>query len=163
MSEKNITPCRPYLLQAYLDWILANQLTPHLIVDATVPLTQIPREYVQDGRIVLDIAEDAVRNFKLIPSSVSFSAFFGEHIEWDIYLPMASIIGIHAKEHPIGTLFPQESFYQEWIEEANRTDQVTNTSPTLVTESAHPEDSGEDGDNGIPPKPKGPPTLRLIK
>ena len=93
MSEKNISPCRPYLLQAYLDWILDNRLTPHLIVDATVPSTQIPQEYVQDGRIVLDIAEDAVRNFKLTPSSISFSAYFGERTEWDIYLPMASIIG----------------------------------------------------------------------
>ena len=46
-----MTPNRPYLLRAFFDWIVDNQCTPHLVVDATYPHTIIPTQFVQDGQI----------------------------------------------------------------------------------------------------------------
>ncbi len=60
-----MTSTRPYLLRAIHDWMLDNGLTPQLIVDANSDRVQVPRQYVEDGRIVLNIADGAVRNLSL--------------------------------------------------------------------------------------------------
>lgn len=57
-----MTPRRPYLLRAFYDWLLDNQLTPHTVVDVTRPDVQVPMEFARDGQIVLNIAPRAVGN-----------------------------------------------------------------------------------------------------
>ena len=37
MSEQAMTPRRPYMVRAVYEWILDNQLTPFLVVDAEIP------------------------------------------------------------------------------------------------------------------------------
>ncbi|MFY9973656.1 MAG: ClpXP protease specificity-enhancing factor SspB, partial [Chromatiaceae bacterium] len=61
-TQADLTSTRPYLVRALYEWILDNDLTPHLLVDAEYPGTQVPAEFVQDGQIVLNIAPSAVRN-----------------------------------------------------------------------------------------------------
>ena len=56
----DLTPSRPYLLRAYYEWLMDNQLTPHVVVDAFVKNTQVPMQYVKDGQIVLNISSSAV-------------------------------------------------------------------------------------------------------
>ena len=56
-----MTPRRPYLLRAFYDWLLDNQLTPHLVVDVTRPDVQVPMEFARDGQIVLNIAPRTFR------------------------------------------------------------------------------------------------------
>ena len=56
-----MTPNRPYLLRALYEWILDNGMTPYLLVDATVPGTQVPVQHVENGRIILNILPEAVR------------------------------------------------------------------------------------------------------
>lgn len=155
-DNDDLRPCRPYLLNAYLDWLLDNELTPHLLIDATVPLVQVPQEYVEDGRIVLDIAQDAVTHFKLEPEAISFEACFGEQEDVPIYLPMASVMGIHAKEMPVGTLFPEEPCYTHWIEEQKS--RPIPQAPTLTSVTTEQTSS-----ETTPPDRKGPPHLRVIK
>ena len=53
MDLSQLTPRRPYLLRAFYEWLLDNQLTPHLVVDVTLPGVQVPMEYARDGQIVL--------------------------------------------------------------------------------------------------------------
>lgn len=36
MDLSQLTPRRPYLLRAFYEWLLDNQLTPHLVVDVTL-------------------------------------------------------------------------------------------------------------------------------
>ena len=55
-----MTPSRPYLLRAFFDWLLDNDLTPHLVVNANIPHVMVPMQFVQDGQIVLNIAPRAV-------------------------------------------------------------------------------------------------------
>lgn len=54
MDLSQLTPRRPYLLRAFYEWLLDNQLTPHLVVDVTLPGVQVPMEYARDGQIVLN-------------------------------------------------------------------------------------------------------------
>jgi stringent starvation protein B len=59
MDVSQLTPRRPYLLRAFYEWLLDNQLTPHLVVDVTLPGVLVPMEYARDGQIVLNIAPRA--------------------------------------------------------------------------------------------------------
>ena len=61
MDLSQLTPRRPYLLRAFYEWLLDNQLTPHLVVDVTLPGVQVPMEYARDGQIVLNIAPRMMR------------------------------------------------------------------------------------------------------
>ena len=66
MELSDMTPKRPYLMRALYDWIVDNQLTPHLVVDATIVGTKVPQQFVQDGQIVLNISPTAVVGLQLM-------------------------------------------------------------------------------------------------
>ncbi|MCK8047208.1 ClpXP protease specificity-enhancing factor [Shewanella sp. 1CM18E] len=108
---KELTPNRPYLLRAYYDWLMDNQLTPHVVVDAYVPGTQVPQQYVKDGQIVLNITESAVGGLQITNEFIEFSARFGG-VPQQVLLPMASIVAIYARENGAGTVFELEEAYQ---------------------------------------------------
>ena len=107
---KSITPNRPYLLRAYYEWLIDNHFTPHVVVDAFVKDTQVPQQFVKDGQIVLNIATGAVVNLQMNNDAVEFSARFGG-VPQQVYLPMASIIAIYARENGSGTVFDIEDAY----------------------------------------------------
>lgn len=107
---KPLTPNRPYLLRAYYDWLMDNQLTPHVVVDAFVEGTQVPQQYVKDGQIVLNIAAGAVGNLQISNECVEFNARFGG-VPQQVMLPMASIVAIYARENGAGTVFDIEDAY----------------------------------------------------
>ncbi len=107
---KPLTPNRPYLLRAYYDWLMDNQLTPHVVVDAFVKGTQVPQQYVKDGQIVLNIAASAVGNLQIGNEFVEFNARFGG-VPQQVLLPMASIVAIYARENGAGTVFDIEDAY----------------------------------------------------
>lgn len=109
---KSLTPNRPYLLRAYYDWLMDNQLTPHVVVDAFVKGTQVPQQYVKDGQIVLNIMASAVGNLQIGPEFVEFNARFGG-VPQQVILPMASIVAIYARENGAGTVFDMEEAYMQ--------------------------------------------------
>ncbi|MGL5974060.1 MAG: ClpXP protease specificity-enhancing factor SspB, partial [Aeromonas sobria] len=47
-SEPTMTPSRPYLLRAFFDWLLDNDLTPHLVVNVNLPHVMVPMQFAQD-------------------------------------------------------------------------------------------------------------------
>ncbi len=102
-----ITSNRPYLIRALYEWLADNSLTPHLLVDAEDEGAVIPRQYVEDGRIVLNIAPSAVRALELGNEFISFSARFGG-IPTDVVVPIEAVLGIYARENGHGMLFPQD-------------------------------------------------------
>ena len=67
---------RPYLLRAIYDWIVDNQLTPYLLVNAELPNVHVPREYVNNGKIMLNIAPQAVQGLDMSGEELSFNARF---------------------------------------------------------------------------------------
>ena len=56
-----MSPKRPYLLRAFYEWIVDNNMTPHILVDARSNQVSVPRQFVKDGRIVLNISPTAVK------------------------------------------------------------------------------------------------------
>ncbi|NMH65323.1 ClpXP protease specificity-enhancing factor [Shewanella salipaludis] len=107
---KALTPNRPYLLRAYYDWLMDNQLTPHVVVDAFVKGTEVPQQYVKDGQIVLNITAGAVGNLLMNNEFVEFSARFGG-VPQRVILPMAAIVAIYARENGAGMVFDPEDAY----------------------------------------------------
>lgn len=117
MSEEilSITPTRPYMVRALYQWIEDNALTPYLMVDATADNVQIPREHVQDGRIVLNIASRATGNMSMENDYIHFSARFGG-VSQEIWVPLQAVMGIYAKENSQGMFFdPNE--YDDFVPE----------------------------------------------
>ena len=80
--KQEMTSNKPYLVRAFYEWISDNDLTPYILVDATVPGVLVPQSFVNDGQIVLNISAGAVGNLAL-GDFVEFNARFGgkpEHI-----------------------------------------------------------------------------------
>ncbi len=110
MNALNMTSNRPYLLRAFYEWLVDNDLTPHLLIDATNPLVQVPQQYVREGQIVLNVAPQAIVSLVMDNHAVSFNAKF-EGVPFQVYAPMTAILGIHARENGVGTFFPANADY----------------------------------------------------
>lgn len=121
MDVSQLTPRRPYLLRAFYDWLLDNQLTPHLVVDVTLPGVLVPMEYARDGQIVLNIAPRAVGNLELANDEVRFNARFGG-VPRNVSVPLAAVLAIYARENGAGTMFEPEAAYDEDVSSLNDDD-----------------------------------------
>lgn len=149
---EHLTPSRPYLLRAFYDWLLDNELTPHLLVNAEVVHTTVPQQHVQDGQIVLNIAPQAVVGLHMDNDAISFSARFGGS-PFQVYVPMAAVVSIQARENGAGTFFPPEPAYEAWLVREEQT----------LDESRSPESAADDSPVEPEPPKKGRPNLRVIK
>lgn len=102
-----MTPSRPYLIRAIYEWILDNDLTPYLLVDAGAPGVEVPSGYVEDGKIVLNITPRAVEGLSLGNEEVSFRARFGG-TPMDILVPINAVMAVYAQENGRGMMFTEE-------------------------------------------------------
>ena len=98
---------RPFLVRAMHEWMSANNQTPHLVVDASAATAEVPRAYVRDGRITLNVSWQATQNLKLGNDWIEFSARFGG-ISQQVRVPVTSVLGIYARETGQGMLFQDE-------------------------------------------------------
>ncbi len=128
-----MTPSRPYIMRALYEWIVDNDCTPYVLVDAAVTDVMVPQQFVKDGQIVLNISPGAVMDLNIGNDAMAFNGRFGG-VATDIYVPIAAVVGIYARENGQGMVFePEES-----------------TPP--------PEEPPPD-----PIKPKGGPALKIVK
>lgn len=102
-----MTPSRPYLIRALYDWLLDNNLTPYVMVDATFPEVSVPQQFVNDGKIILNIAPSAIAALALGNKVVEFKARFSG-ISYHIILPVMSIQAIYSYENGRGMVFNEE-------------------------------------------------------
>ena len=100
-------PQRPYLLKALYNWIVDSDEVPYILVDATVAGVQVPEQHVQDGQIVLNLGPNAVRDLVIEEQHIMCGGRFGGQ-HFDLYLPMASVLAIYAKDTRQGMVFPEE-------------------------------------------------------
>lgn len=98
---------RPYLIRAIYEWAQDNNLTPHLLVDTTEKDVDVPRSLIEDDKIILNIAENAVANLSLGDDYVTFSARFAG-IAREIFVPTTAVRAIYAKENGMGIVLPDE-------------------------------------------------------
>ncbi len=102
-----MTSNRPYLIRAIYDWLVDNDCTPHVVVDAGVEGVSVPQHYVSNGQIVLNLAPRAVTAFHMDLDAISFNTRFGG-MPTDIYIPTEAVLGIYARENGQGMLFSGE-------------------------------------------------------
>ncbi len=153
-----MTPNRPYLLRAYYDWLLDNDLTPHIVVDAYVKGTQVPQQYVKDGQIVLNIAMSAVLNLEMNNHFVEFNARFGG-VPHQIVLPMAAIVAVYARENGAGSVFDMEDAYlpsdDEESENEAHLEAVDSTEASELEVGEEQSSTPESDEDSKPPKKRG--------
>jgi stringent starvation protein B len=102
-----MTSSRPYLIRAIYQWIVDNGATPHLLVDASYPGVVVPREYVENGKIILNIGPMAAHGLKLGNEHVEFNArFSGKALP--VSVPVHAVLAIYARENGQGMVFNEE-------------------------------------------------------
>ena len=108
MSEApRMSSHRPYLLRALYEWISDNDMTPHLLVDATQEGVRVPAHTVNEGKVVLNIAARAVGHLNMDNDSVAFTARFGG-VSHAVIVPIGAVLAIYARETGQGMALPPE-------------------------------------------------------
>ena len=165
VEMSQLSPRRPYLLRAFYEWLLDNQLTPHLVVDVTLPGVLVPMDYARDGQIVLNIAPRAVGNLELANDEVRFNARFGG-VPRQVSVPLAAVLAIYARENGAGTMFEPEAAYDEDVASLNEDDATgERDSDTVmsVIDGDKPDRQDENDPDDDPPPRGGRPALRVVK
>lgn len=102
-----MTSLKPYLIRSIYEWIIDNNLTPHLLVDAEDTRAILPTEFIEDGKIVLNIRPEAIQGLSLGNDEIEFNArFSGKPMH--IVTPITAVLAIYAKENGKGMIFDQE-------------------------------------------------------
>ncbi len=175
----DMSPKRPYLLRAFYDWIVDNNMTPHILVNAEAEDVNVPRQHVNDGKIVLNISPSAIQDFMVDNEALSFSARFGG-VSFYIYCPMYSIEALYAREAPTeGVSFSADEY--EGVASAPVAPKAKGaglkavSAPGLaavsdISAAKSPDeaavtdtDSDDDGGHDDKPPPRKRPSLRVIK
>ncbi|HEY4540883.1 MAG TPA: ClpXP protease specificity-enhancing factor [Noviherbaspirillum sp.] len=155
-------PTKPYLLRAIYEWCTDNGYTPYL-ASAVDARTMVPREFVKNGEIVLNISFTATSGLKMGNDYIEFHARFGG-VSREISVPVDNVVAIYARENGQGMAFEVTPAQQE-----GEAGQVKEEGPVLSAvpssgsvgqgdENAPPSDGNDD-----PPKKGGRPALTRIK
>jgi stringent starvation protein B len=94
------------LLRAMHEWISDSNQTPHIVVDASLEGVEVPRQYVQGGKIILNVSSNATSLLSLGNDLVRFRARFGA-ATYDVSVPIAAVLGIYARETGQGMIFSE--------------------------------------------------------
>jgi stringent starvation protein B len=170
MNALESTSTRPYLIRALYDWCTDNGLTPYVavLVDDSV---QVPREYVKNGEIVLNISFDATSSLKLGNEFIEFKARFAGTAR-EIMVPVNRVIAIYARENGQGMAFPVP-VAGAGVEDLPRSSPLSSVpaagahgdDDAKVVQLVTPEPSPDNSPDGSPPRPpSGPrPALKRVK
>ncbi|MDO8699539.1 MAG: ClpXP protease specificity-enhancing factor [Rhodoferax sp.] len=107
IEAPDATSTRPYLIRAMYEWCTDNGFTPYIAV-AVDESVLVPREYVKDGEIVLNISFDATSALKLGNEFIEFKGRFAG-VAREIMVPVSQVIAIYARENGQGMAFPMET------------------------------------------------------
>ncbi|MFT3850508.1 MAG: ClpXP protease specificity-enhancing factor [Propionivibrio sp.] len=103
----NLPSTKPYLIRAIHEWCCDNGYTPYIVVVAD-GRARVPREFVRDGQIVLNIGYEATGHLSIANEEITFQARFGG-VAREIYVPISNVAAIYAKENGTGMAFEPES------------------------------------------------------
>ena len=172
MNAQEPTSTRPYLIRAIYEWCTDNGFTPYLAVkvDKTV---QVPREYVNDGEIVLNVSYDATSGLQMGNEFIEFKARFGGKPR-EIMIPVDRVIAVYARESGQGMSFPvidepqtDQMEVSEDIESVESTgseqDPPTDSRVVQLVPSDNTVTSSDDEEPPRPPAGGGRPALKLVK
>jgi stringent starvation protein B len=157
---------KPYLLRAIYEWCTDNGYTPYLAA-AVDSRTLVPREFVKNGEIVLNVSFTATSGLKMGNEFIEFHARFGG-VARDISIPVENVAAIYARENGQGMAFevaavaaPEDDQAAEDIPTKHETPALAAVPPSNGN-VADPAATDPD-DNNEPPKKGSRPTLTRIK
>lgn len=102
-----MTSIKPYLIRSIYEWIVDNQLTPHLLVDASNSESILPEDFIEEGKIVLNIRPEAIQGLTLGNEEIQFNARFSGRA-MHIVTPTTAVLAIYAQENGKGMVFDPE-------------------------------------------------------
>lgn len=140
-----MTSSRPYVARALYEWIVDNDCTPYVLVNAQYAGVVVPQEHVRDGQIVLNIAPSAIRGLLMGNDAIEFNGRFGG-VSRDLYVPIPALMAIYARENGQGMVFEIEA------------DELDDDE--LLAREEHSELTDSDP---TPPRPSGRPSLKVVK
>ncbi|MCS4510170.1 ClpXP protease specificity-enhancing factor [Xylophilus ampelinus] len=175
MNALESTSTRPYLIRALYEWCTDNGFTPYVAVRVDEAV-QVPREYVKNGEIVLNISYDATSSLQLGNDFIEFKARFAGTSR-DIMVPISRVMAIYARENGQGMAFPigvpEAGGLAQAAPEALDTGSPPAVSPggeprvmqlVAVDDTGAPPPSGSDDEPPCPPAGDGPrPSLKRVK
>lgn len=135
---------RPYLIRAIHEWACENGHTPHMLVSADYPGVVVPLQFVQDGRITLNVSPVAVQSLDLQSEPMWFSARFSGR-PFDVQVPSGAVLAIFARENGEGVIFGE-----------------TEPADPAALDASTPETTPEPPQTPTPPKPSRS-HLRVVK
>ena len=141
---------RPYLLRAIYEWIVDNNATPHVAIFAENPDVLVPQQFVNDGKIILNISPTAAQGLLIDNDSLSFSARFGGK-PYNIYAPIGAIMALYASENGEGLSFDLEPY----------DDTPPDTPSPATIESVNT--GGKNTKGAAKSKKSKPPSLKVVK
>jgi len=97
---------KPYLLRAIWEWCCDNGFTPHIAVQVDAR-TRVPREFIRDGQIVLNLGPDATNKLQIGNEFIEFMARFGG-VARELSVPVEQVSAIYARENGAGMAFDIE-------------------------------------------------------
>lgn len=103
-------PLRPYLYNAYYNWIIDNDNTPYLLVNSEYPDVDVPVEFVKEGKIILNISSRSIGQYIVTEEYIGFSARFQGMLR-NIHIPFGAMEAIYAQETGDGVMFQEEGYY----------------------------------------------------
>jgi len=103
MSSPPFTSTKPYLIRAIFEWCVDQGFTPYVAVSVDAR-TEVPRSYVRDNQIVLNLSPDAVHQLVLGNEFLTCSARFGG-VAQSISVPVENVSAVYARENGQGMAF----------------------------------------------------------
>ena len=156
---------RPYMLRALYEWIVDNDCTPYILVDANDAGVVVPPGYCANGQIVLNTAPVAVRNFTMDNQAISFEARFSG-APFSLYVPISAVLAIYARENGQGMFFDvQSDVLSDEDSVAPMDNDKAAESPVTLHAVSTETAKDEEGDDDEPPTPPtgGRPSLRVVR
>ena len=154
---------RPYLIRALYEWCTDNGYTPYIAVLVNDNV-QVPREYVKDGEIVLNISFDATTSLKLGNDFIEFKARFAGTAR-DIMVPVTQVVAIYARENGQGMAFPMVAADTAGADAVASADHAAMAEPKTfqLTSVGSEQRTDESSDEPEPPRPTTPGTRPVLK
>ncbi len=173
---------RPYLIRALYEWCTDNGFTPYVAVSVDETVV-VPREFVKNGEIVLNISFDATSALRLGNEAIEFNARFSGTAR-EIMVPINRVMAVYARENGQGMAFPMagpggkaESVGKEVLREVTKAPSLASVpsvtrSPDagknivpLISSDVDQNNGDTDADGNLPPRPSGGgrPSLKRIK
>ncbi len=140
-----MTSTKPYLVRAFYEWIVDNDVTPYLLVNADMTGVEVPRQYVNDGQIVLNLSPTAVYGLHMDNEWISFNARFSGRA-MDVFVPYAAVLAVYARENGQGMAFQAEPHVAQ-----------PDDDDAAAAQAPH------EGRQERPPRAKGRPSLKVVK